>query len=374
MITLKAFVANSKLHKPLSISFHTWDTQENVIVALEYNGVTGYGEAAPFKPITLDSQEDVIAEYARLPHMYFNPENTTPVDFHTFLDECGVIGHTTRAGLDFAFHDLKAKLAGVPVFKLYQETVHTPNNSITLFIDSPGAMQEEASKVLSTYPDLQVMKIKLRGNNDDIEAAKRIKAVVNNDSIGFIIDANQAYNSGKEALEPLRAIVSALGTVYVVEEPVTKGELGELSLVKEELGVAKVFADESAVDIEDAKKIISLQAAHGINIKLQKAGGIWQGKLIADMAKQADMDVMVGCMLEGPIAISASAHFAASTPNVQFTDLDMDFATNLYCTHRLPFINGRRSPTSVVGLGTEPSIELIENEKQLENLEWRQVV
>jgi L-alanine-DL-glutamate epimerase-like enolase superfamily enzyme len=112
-----------------------------------------------------------------------------------------------------------------------------------------------------------------------------------------------------------------------------------------------VFADESVVTLADPKDIVDTQAAHGINLKLQKAGGIQAGTRMLQYAERANPRVMVGSMFEGPISIACGVHFSASSANIILTDLDMDLDLPLHHTGQAGFCDGRRIPSTNPGHG-----------------------
>jgi L-alanine-DL-glutamate epimerase-like enolase superfamily enzyme len=91
---------------------------------------------------------------------------------------------------------------------------------------------------------------------------------------------------------------------------------------------------------------IVARAAYGINIKLQKAGGIWPGKKVKLM-------VMVGSMLEGPLANMAGLHFAVSAPTVMLSDLDMDLDMPEHVRGRARLEGRMRLPGEGPGFGIE---------------------
>ena len=116
--------------------------------------------------------------------------------------------------------------------------------------------------------------------------------------------------------------------------------------------------------LEDLETIIKTNAVDGINIKIQKAGGIWNAKQMAYRANEAGLKVMVGCMMEGPVGIAAGVHFAVSTPNVEFTDLDSDIFLFQNLDEPIfsmsPFTDGIRLPFEKPGLGIEFHESIIE--------------
>jgi L-alanine-DL-glutamate epimerase-like enolase superfamily enzyme len=91
------------------------------------------------------------------------------------------------------------------------------------------------------------------------------------------------------------------------------------------------LADESVFSLKDARTLLELQAVDYINIKLAKTGGISQALQLADLAKSYETKCMMGCMLEGPIAIAAGVHLASAKAD-SITMLDLD-AVNLLASH-----------------------------------------
>lgn len=350
MITLKSFKLNFKLDEPIAVSFHTFYYRESVLIQLCYKNFIGYGEAAPFKPITGDSQEDVIQQLKTLKELNLNPDKNSVEDLHSLLDKKQV-SQTLRTALDFAFHDLIGKVKKIPVYKLYASQPFLVNNSVTVFIkDNTDETAKDSQKLYASYPDLKLLKIKLKGEKHDIERAKAIKKVSPR-HMWFSVDANQGFKDPKEAIEVLNEIKRVLVNIDIVEEPCPKGDLDKLRYVTENIKGMLVFADETAATIDDAKKIIKAKAAHGINIKLQKAGGIYKGKQIAKLCTENGLKMMVGCMLEGPSAIAAGVHFVVSTPGIISSDLDSDLDMPKHENGKILFKNGQRIPSKSFGLG-----------------------
>ena len=58
---------------------------------------------------------------------------------------------------------------------------------------------------------------------------------------------------------------------------------------------------------------------HGVNIKLVKCGGLTPARRMIDVARELGMKVMVGCMTESTIGISAIAQLL---PLLDYVDMD----------------------------------------------------
>jgi len=118
-----------------------------------------------------------------------------------------------------------------------------------------------------------------------------------------------------------------------------------------------VFADESMTSLADVKKIVDKKAAHGINIKLQKVGGIYPAVEIAKYCQKHGLKFMVGAMIEDFVGLTADAHFAVSQKNAILTDLDTDLDIPRYITGGSHLEGGKRMVLDKPGLGFDFKLE-----------------
>ena len=77
------------------------------------------------------------------------------------------------------------------------------------------------------------------------------------------------------------------------------------------------MADESCISETDVKSC--KDRFHGVNIKLVKCGGLTPARRMIREARQLDLKVMVGCMTESTVGISAIAQLL---PLLDFVDMD----------------------------------------------------
>lgn len=335
------------LKEPLSISFHTFHAYENFIVRVALDeGRLGVGEGSPFKAITGDSIEEALEEVSavrrRLPLEVKSLEN---------IDRAisGVNSQTLRCAFDMALHDGLSHSKNIPLFKLYSEKPKPVPNSVTVFLkETVEETKNEVQRILELYPALTILKIKLKGR-DDIERCKIIKSTVP-DAMQFVLDANQAFKDVKEGERVLTEIGAILKKVLLVEEPCARRSYSDLKFLHDNIDIP-IFADESCSNEEDLKRLIHERCVSGINIKLQKAGGIRAAKRLASMAAVNNLSIMVGQMFETAISTAAGLHFAFSTEGVLLTDLDMDL--DLPARHRMPgkYKGGSRTLPEGEGLG-----------------------
>ncbi|MBS7628861.1 dipeptide epimerase, partial [Candidatus Bathyarchaeota archaeon] len=113
------------------------------------------------------------------------------------------------------------------------------------------------------------------------------------------------------AADLFNSIYDLIGSrVVLIEQPCPKRDLAKLKHVTDKSKIP-IFADESAATIEDINRIVRLRAAKGINLKLQKVGGIHHGLEAVRLAAENSLQVMVGCMMESGVGIAYGANFAA---------------------------------------------------------------
>lgn len=313
------------LSEPISISFSTFNSYEGFFL------VSGesVGEAAPFKPITGDTKEEGIKQF------FSGAEPTSS---------------TLLAALDFLEHDIVSREKGVPVYKLYRDNPNLVPNSVTVFLkNSADETEAEASRLITKFPHTKLIKIKLKGEGD-FERCKAVKNGIGK-KVSYVLDANQGFNDENEAIRTLAQIFECLEDVILVEEPCKKGELLKAKKITESFKDVCIAADESCCSLLDLEEIIKEKAFSGINIKLQKCGGIKRGLKLANLAKDFGLSVMVGQMFETQSSTSAGVHFASILDNCLFTDLDMDLELPPIFKEICPFIDGKRVPIEAPGFG-----------------------
>jgi L-alanine-DL-glutamate epimerase-like enolase superfamily enzyme len=78
-----------------------------------------------------------------------------------------------------------------------------------------------------------------------------------------------------------------------------------------------IFADEACLHLRDVARVAD--AFDGVNVKLDKAGGILEALRMIELARSLGLQVMLGCMISSSVSITAAAHLS---PLVDYADLD----------------------------------------------------
>ncbi len=301
---ISAHSIDLKLTTPFRISRGVQETSPNVIVEIVHNGYKGYGEASPTEYYG-ESPTSVLACI----ELFKGEMGDDPFAFEDImqrLDHIIGLNPSAKAAVDMALYDLTGKILGVPLYKLLGlNAAKTPSTSFTIGLDSPAQMAKKAT-LAKEYP---ILKVKL-GTKHDIEIIKAIREVSN---ATIRVDANAAWTP-KEAIRTINAL--APYNIEFIEQPVPAHNLEGLKLIRENVQVP-IIADESSVTVDDIPRIAD--CVDGINIKLMKCGGIRHALEMIHVARAHNLSIMLGCMIESSLAITAAAHL---TPLVDYADLD----------------------------------------------------
>jgi L-alanine-DL-glutamate epimerase-like enolase superfamily enzyme len=176
--------------------------------------------------------------------------------------------------------------------------------AFTLSLGTPESMAAAAAGA-ALRP---LLKVKLGGDGD----AERIKAVRSGAPAATLIaDANEAWTEDNFAIN-LAACEGA--GVTLIEQPLPAGHDEFLRTIDSRV----VFcADESFHDRDSLDTVRGLYQA--VNIKLDKTGGLTEALAVADEARKAGLEIMVGCMLGTSLAMAPAFLL---TPLARYVDLD----------------------------------------------------
>ena len=270
---------------------------------------------------------------------------------HQRLDAIALGNTAAKAGIDIAVFDLLSKRENKPLYEFLGGSRDRMLTDMTIGIDSK---EMTVKKAIQHYKaGFRALKIKVGLDlNEDI---KRVAAV--RDAVGakveLRVDANQGYTVDQAIMfaEAMKSL-----DVVVVEQPVNASDLAGLRRVTEESEVP-IMADECVMSSLDAKKIAREGIADMINIKLMKSAGISDAVMINRLSEATDIETMIGCMGEIQVSIAAGLHFALSSKNVIFADLDSHFNILDDPSSGLRFEDGQLIAPSRPGLGISTPLD-----------------
>ena len=271
------------------------------------DGMEGWGEAAPSR-FYGETADTAVAALARLKPILESADpwslETLEAEMHAAIRYNGSI----RSAVSAALHDLAAKRLNVPVHRMLGlDRARAPRSSFTIGI--PESESELRSRIAEAaqYP---VLKIKL-GSPRDEEIMRVVRAAAPDKVLR--VDANAAWTP-KHALRMIDKLVEH--RVEFVEQPLPAHDIDGLRFVRERSQLP-VIADESCIVATDIPRLVG--AVDGINIKLAKCGGLREAVKMIATARAHGMLVMMGCMIETSLGITAAAHLS---PLLDYADLD----------------------------------------------------
>ena len=202
--------------------------------------------------------------------------------------------------LDLALHDRIGRQRGAPLYEvLGLSRPPVLPTSYTISIGEPAEMARLAMDA-SAYP---ILKIKL-GTDDDESRLSAVRAA--RPDARLRVDANAAW-SPEEAVRHVKAL-EPLG-LELIEQPVAKDDFQGMGFVQAHTSLP-VVADESVQTLADVERLAAA-GVRGINLKLMKAGGLAPALRILRRAKELDLQVLLGCMVETSLGVTAMLHLAS---------------------------------------------------------------
>ncbi|HKQ98430.1 MAG TPA: dipeptide epimerase, partial [Candidatus Polarisedimenticolia bacterium] len=244
-----------------------------------------------------------------------------------------------RAAVDLALHDLAGRRAGIPVYRRYgADPDRMPPTSYSIGLDTPAAMQAK----VRAAGGFAILKVKV-GRGDDRATLEAIRAVTDKP---LIVDANEAWADRDLALGMIR-FMAGIG-VTLVEQPLPAADRDGARWLHARSPLPLV-ADEAVLGADDLDDLVGACAI--VNVKLQKTGGLRAAARLIERARALGFGVMIGCMIESSLGITAAAHLA---PLCDHADLDGNLliAADPYLGARLD--GGRLALPAGPGLGVVP--------------------
>lgn len=308
---LTAHSLDLTLTTPFRISRSVQTHAHNVQTQVNADGVEGIGEAAP-SAYYGERRETVFMALSDFAEQ-IDYDSALINDIVEFMDKRLRANASAKASVDMALYDLLGKRLGVPVYQLLGlNPERTPVTSFTIGIDEPEEMARKAAEAAKTYP---ILKIKLGAPND----LAIVRAIRKATDVTLRVDANAAW-SPKQAIKTIRELEPY--NIEFVEQPLPSTDIDGLRFVREHSDLP-IIADESCITEADIPRLAG--AVDGINIKLMKCGGIHHALRMIAVARAHHLKVMLGCMIESSLAITAAAHIS---PLVDYADLDGHLLVN----------------------------------------------
>jgi len=308
---------NIELEESFKIATGTKYSIENVCITVVFdNGIEGYGEAAPLEPINGENQATVISTLNSCRDFLLGKDISEYSAISKKLKSVFWAQVTARCAVEMALLDAFTKSLNIPFYKFLGGTTNKIETDYTIDIVPPDIAKTNAAKY--AREGYRILKTKVGKNLiEDIDRILSIKEGA--PDCGITLDANQGF-SPCDAVYFLEELEKNNIRPVLFEQPVIKTDLKGMKFVKDHTSVP-IAADESVFTSADAINIVRTGCADVINIKIMKSG-IIEALDIAAIASSANIQLMIGCMLESRLGLGCSVHMAAGLGGFGYIDLD----------------------------------------------------
>lgn len=300
-ITYRIEIRELQLRDPFGIARNTRTSVRNLFIRIG----DGWGEGAPvyYKGQDVETMRELAEECVPQIDVSAPPPATLRYLQERYPDQSAL-----HQAIDLALHDHHARQANQPLWQLWKLNWQAvPPSTFTIGLDSVDVMVDKVRQA-ARFPWL---KIKLGGQED----MQVLEAIRQETQKPLLIDANEGWTL--EQAQEYWPQLEMLG-VRMLEQPLPREDLeGYRSLRESNPTAIPLFADEGVQGPEDVERWAGV--VDGINIKLAKCGGLLAARQMIQQAQRHGLRLMLGCMVESSLGVSAAAHLA---PLVEFADLD----------------------------------------------------
>ncbi len=289
-----------------TIARNTSTYKEYAFVKLEKDGIFGLGEAAHNVRYG-ESLESIIATLEKARPILEACDPWKFVEVNQAVQAVCEGQTAAKAAIDIALMDWISKSLEIPLYQFWGlDAGKAPQTTFSIGIDTMEMVKQKVEEA-APYP---LLKIKMGKDNDE-EILAAVRSVTQKT---LRVDANEGWKEKELALRKVEWLAS--NGVDIVEQPMPAHMLEETAWVKERASIP-IIADESVKTSRDIPKLA--EAFDGINIKVDKAGGLQESLRMIWMARSLGLKIMLGCMVSSSLSITAAAHLS---PLTDYPDLD----------------------------------------------------
>lgn len=307
----------AELKTPFRIATGAHAALDNLLLTLELeNGVKGYGEACVATHITGETVAGTRKTLLKIAGHLKGRRITEYLELFLESEEITGRNRCALAAAEMAMLDAFTRALKEPLWKMFGERCRCIQTDMTIVIGTVHEAEAAASQI--KVDGFKTIKLKIGKNPKlDFERVRAVHKIFPRAKI--ILDANQGFRA-KAALSFLANLATQKINPILIEQPVPKNDLKGLLEVSRKSKVM-VCADESASSIDDIKKLIAMGFRGAVNIKFVKFG-IHRAWEAVQLCKKNKIKLMMGVMMESPLAATAAAHFVAGAGGFDFIDLD----------------------------------------------------
>jgi len=315
------------------------DYRDTLHVAYARDGITGRGEGAPI----VRYKEDAESARKAVESVRDLLLGADPMQFSKTMTEVfrRVKGEWAgKAAIDIALMDWVGQKLGVPLYSYFGlDPKDAPVTTFSIGIDTPEITKQKTAEA-ADYPVLKV-KVGLATDEPTIEAIRSVTRKP------LRVDANEGWKDKEEAVRKINWLEKQ--GVEFIEQPLPAEMLEETRWVRSRVHLP-IIADEACQHAADIPKL--RESYDGVNVKLDKSGGMLEAYRMLQIAKALGMKTMLGCMISTSVTVTAAAHLS---PLVDYADLDGNLLISNDPFHGVRVEKGKLILPRKPGLGLTPA-------------------
>ena len=325
---------------------HTWTTtmsssqyRDTLHTTYTRGGITGHGEGAPI----VRYHEEAASARKAVESVRDLLLAADPLQFAKIMAEVfkRVPGEWAgKAAIDIALMDWVGQKLGIPLYSYFGlDPKDTPLTTFSIGIDTPEITKQKTLEA-ADYPVLKV-KVGLATDEPTIEAVRSVTKKP------LRVDANEGWKDKEEAVRKINWL-EKMGVEFI-EQPMPAEMLEETRWVRARVHIP-IIADEACQRAADIPKL--RECFDGVNVKLDKSGGMLEAWRMLEIARALGMKTMLGCMISSSVTVTAAAHLS---PLVDFSDLDGNLLISNDPFHGVRVEKGKLILPKGPGLGLTPA-------------------
>lgn len=316
--TIEFWPVDVPITDPFVVATGARTVAENVFLRVTLtNGAQGYGEAAPFPEVGVETRASCLTSLLQLSRATIGRSASDYKQIGQDLSEQAPAHPAARCGLETAVIDAYCRALHIPMWKLWGGAdVRARETDITI----PIADLDKTVALARGWYEKGFRLFKMKVGTDVEEDIRRLAAVHRAlPGISFIGDGNQGF-SMQDCLTFVRGVKAFGGAMVLLEQPVVRDDLDSMAAIRRETGIP-VAADESVRSLADAQEIVARVATDYINIKIMKTGVV-EALEIASFTKASGLKLMIGGMVETRVAMGCSFSMVLGLGGFEVLDLD----------------------------------------------------
>lgn len=311
-------------------------TTPAMLTEIEFDGVTGYGEAA-MPPYLGESQQTAAQFLAQVDVSKY----ASPFMLEQILADIDAIAPgnpAAKASVDIALHDLVGKLIGQPWHRIWGlDPAKAPVTTFTIGIDKADVVRAKTREALG----FRMLKIKL-GKDNDREMIETVRSITD---VPLTADPNQGWTDRQYAID-MAHWLKERGVIFI-EQPMAKDRIDDLAWLSANSPLP-ILGDEGIQRLPDLIKAHERGTYNGVVVKLMKTTGLREAHTMIRLARAFGMKTLMGCMTETSCAVSAAAQLS---PLVDWADLDGNLLISNDVFEGVKVIDGRLVLNDAPGIG-----------------------